>query len=118
MRNLNRNKRELWYALYQGTQPVVDDQGYETGEYALSYGDITRLDCNVSAASGAEAVQAFGNMTNYSRTITIADPDCPLDEDAIVWFGADTTKPHNYIVTRKADSKNGVMYALQEVSVS
>jgi hypothetical protein len=34
-----------------------------------------------------------------------------------VWFGVPTTGPHNYIVKRKADSKNGILYALQEVKV-
>ena len=65
-----------------------------------------------------EAVQAFGNFTAYSRTICVADPSCPIDEDSIVWFGTTPLDPHNYIVVRKADSKNGILYALQEVTVT
>jgi hypothetical protein len=48
----------------------------------------------------------------------VADPSCPIDEDSIVWFGAAPPDPHNYIVVRKADSKNGILYALQEVTVT
>jgi hypothetical protein len=40
-----------------------------------------------------------------------------MAEQTAVWFGVATTEPYNYIVTRKADSKNGILYALQEVKV-
>jgi hypothetical protein len=35
-----------------------------------------------------------------------------------VWFGVSPTEPHKYVVIRKADSKNGILYALQEVTVT
>ena len=41
-----------------------------------------------------------------------------IDENTIVWFGAAPPDPHNYIVVRKADSKNGILYALLEVTVA
>jgi hypothetical protein len=47
----------------------------------------------------------------------VSDNACPIEEQTIVWFGIDATEPYNYIVTRKADSKNGILYALQEVKV-
>ena len=117
MRCLNRNKRPIYYAIYAGDEPITDESGYETGESNPTYGEITELRCNVSSASGEEAVQAFGSFTNYTRTICVADNNCPIAEHTIVWFGVATTEPHNYIVTRKADSKNGILYALQEVKV-
>ena len=117
MRSLERNKRTLHYALYQNDEPIIDEQGYETGESKPTYGDIVELRCNISSASGEEAVQAFGSFTNYTRAVSVADNNCPLAENAIVWFGIPPTEPYNYIVTRKADSKNGIMYALQEVKV-
>lgn len=118
MRSLNRNKRQIYYALLTGEVANIDEYGNETGEITPVYGDAVALSCNVSAATGADAAQAFGNFTNYVRTMCVADPNCPIDENAIVWFGADPFGPHNYIVTRKADSKNGVLYALQEVTVT
>ncbi|WP_406044127.1 hypothetical protein [Succinimonas sp.] len=118
MRTLNRNKRTIHYALLIGEATDYDEYGNETGEPLPVYGDAVELKCNVSAASGADAVQAFGNFTNYIRTMCVSDPNCPIDEKTIVWFGVDPTDPHNYIVTRKADSKNGVLYALQEVTVT
>ena len=118
MRSLNRNKRKIYYALRTGDIINVDEYGNETGESTPTYGERTALMCNVSAATGQEAVQAFGSFTGYSRTMCVADNGCPIEEDSILWFGIDLDQPHNYIVVRKADSKNGVLYALQEVTVT
>ena len=118
MRSLNRNKRQIYYALRTGEVANIDEYGNETGELTPVYASAVELKCNVSAATGSDAVQAFGNFTNYSRTMCVSDCSCPIDENTIVWFGVDLTEPHNYIVTRKADSKNGILYALQEVTVT
>ena len=118
MRSLNRNKRLLYYARRSGEVTNIDEYGNETGEATVTYGATTPLYCNISAATGEDAVQAFGNFTGYSRTVYVADNDCPMDEESIVWFGVNPPKPHNYIVVRKADSKNGILYALQEVTVT
>lgn len=117
MRSLERNKRTIHYAIYLGDAPILDEQGFETGESRPTYGDINELRCNVSSASGEDAVEAFGNFTRYTRAVCVSDKNCPLDEDSVVWFGIPTSEPYNYIVTLKADSKNGIMYALQEVKV-
>lgn len=118
MRNLNRNKRLIYYALRTGEKADVDEYGNETGESTPTYGEKQALMCNVSAATGTEAVQAFGSFSGYSRTMVIADNSCPIEEDSIVWFGIEPTNRYNYIVVRKADSKNGILYALQEVTIS
>lgn len=119
MRSLNRNKRLIHYALLTGEVAIVDEYGNETGESVPVYGDAVPLACNISAAVGHDAVQAFGNFTGYSRTLSVADINCPMDEKSVVWFGVSPlTEPHNYIVARKADSKNGILYALQEVTVT
>lgn len=117
MRSLNRNKRGIYYALYETDEPILDEYGNETGESIPIYGDVKELRCNVSATTGEDSVEAFGNFANYTRVICVADNNCPLTEESIVWFGITTDKPHNYIVTRKADSKNGILYALKEVTV-
>lgn len=118
MRSLNRNKRQIYYALRSGEVANIDEYGNETGELTPAYEAATPLLCNVSAASGEDAVAAFGSFTGYSRTMFVADNNCPIDENAVVWFGAAPPDPHNYLVVRKADSKNGILYALQEVTVT
>jgi hypothetical protein len=118
MRSLNRNKRSIYYALLTGEETNIDEYGNETSESTPTYGDPVALECNVSAATGAEADQAFGSFTGYSRTMCVADSNCPIDENSVVWFGREPSEPYNYLVVRKADSKNGILYALQEVTVT
>ena len=118
MRSLNRNKRKIYYALRTGDKTNVDDYGNETGERTPTYGEQIALRVNISAATGEEAVQAFGSFTGYTRTMFVADNLCPIDEDSILWFGVEPDAPNNYLVVRKADSKNGILYALQEVTIT
>lgn len=118
MRSLRRNKRTLYYALHIKDKPIVDEYGNETSETEPVYTTPEELHGNVSAATGEDVAQAFGNFTNYSRALCVSDNACPLEVRSIVWFGVDVGRPHNYEVTRKADSKNGILYALQEVSVT
>ena len=118
MRGLNRNKRTLWYALRTGDNVNLDEYGNETGEATPQYGMPAMLECNISAATGQEAMEAFGSFSGYSRTMYVADNTCPIGEDSILWFGIEPTMSHNYIVVRKAESKNGILYAIQEVTVT
>ena len=118
MRSLNKNKRTLHYALRVGETKNYDEYGNETGEVTPEYGSPVELRCNVSAAIGEDAVQAFGNFTDYTRIVFVADNSCPMDEQSIVWFDSPIHKPNNHVVVRKADSKNGVLYALREVTIT
>lgn len=118
MRSLNRNKRPIYYALKVAETANKDEYGNETGEITPVYSDAVALEVNISAATGEDAVQAFGSFTGYSRTMCVAANACPIEEDSIVWFGIEPSAPHNYIVVRKADSKNGILYALREVTVA
>lgn len=118
MRSLNKNKRSIYYALCTGETANVDEYGNETGESTPTYGEKKALRVNISAASGEEAVQAFGSFSGYTRTVCVSDISCPIEEDSVIWFGIEPTEPYNYIVVRKADSKNGILYALQEVTVT
>lgn len=118
MRSLARNKRPLYFALRVSEVAETDEYGNETGEMSPVYGDAVALNANISAATGEEAVQAFGDFTGYSRIMCVSDNACPISEDSIIWFGVEPPAPHNYIVKRKADSKNGILFALQEVAVT
>lgn len=119
MRNLIRNKRELWYAIQVGSTPIVDEYGNDTLEVEVAFSSPLYLRANVSANAGQEAVEVFGSQTEYSRTVSIAGTECPLVEGCRVWFGIepnDHASNHNYTVARVADSKNGFLVALREVT--
>lgn len=119
MRSLQRNMRELWYANLESSTPVYDEWGNETGETDDAYtSPPVAFSANVSAATGQAAAEAFGAFTDYSRVISTCDMDCPLKVGTRVWFGAEPTKDHNYVVVRIADSLNALLIALKEVTVS
>jgi hypothetical protein len=119
MRNLERNKRELWYAIQVGSTPIVDEYGNDTLEVEVAFSSPLYLKANVSASVGQEAVEVFGAQTAYSRAVSITGTECPLVEGCRVWFGVepnDHASNYNYTVTRVADSKNGYLVALREVT--
>lgn len=116
MRSMQRSYRDLFYANLTGTESIKDEYGNDTLEVKNTYSSPTLLRANVSANAGQEAVSVFGALTGYSRTISYCGESCPLDEGSLVWFGADVTGPHNYVVVKVADSKNGYLIALREVS--
>ena len=116
MRSLERNKRGFWYAVMVSTESILDEYGNETLEVRTNYDSPTLLRANVSANTGQDAVDAFGSQTEYSRVVSLTGSSCPLTEGCKVWFGAEPSAPHNYTVVKVADSKNGFLIALREVS--
>ena len=116
MRSLQRNWRELFYAVPEGTEPIYDEYGNETLEVKQLYGNPTRLLVNVSPGVGQEAVETFGAQTEYSRSVVYIGDHCPLVTGSRVWFGVSTTGPHNYTVVKVADTKWHYQIALREVS--
>lgn len=116
MRSAHRNHRTLYYAVLIGTEPIKDEYGNDTLEVKNTYGAPIALNANVSANAGQEAANVFGTLSGYSRTVSYFGDSCPLDEGYAVWFGADKNGPHNYVVIKVADSKNGYLVALREVT--
>ena len=116
MRSLHRNCRDLYYATVVSEETIKDDYGNDTLELLRIYSDPTLLRVNVSANVGQDVVNVFGSITEYNRTVTYSGTTCPLKEGCRVWFGVDIEKPHNYTVVKVADSKNGYLIALREVS--
>ena len=111
MRSLQRNTRKIQYAIPLGAKPILDDYGNDTLEVETEYSDPREMYVNISANVGEDAVNTFGSFTEYNRTITLSGIECPLVEGTIVWFGNS-----RYTVVRVADSKNGFLIALREVT--
>ena len=114
MRDLKRNQRTIYYASITGTEPIYDEYGNDTLETRTIYGAPLILTANISANLGEEAVEQFGSQTEYSRTVSMTN--CPLKEGDKVWFNVDPMGENNYVVAKVADSKNGFLVALREVS--
>ena len=119
MRTLNRNKRTIWYALYNGVTEVVDEDGNYTGEQEVSYGEPIQARMNVSGGRGQAEIELFGVDNPFTRTAVTDDLTTPFNTETIFWFEADPlTDPHNYRCTGVARTINQVVLALAELDIN
>jgi len=119
VRSLLRNQQPVFFKLYEGEEEIIDEYGNATGSFYPVYSGLKSAMLCVSPNKGASEVQQFGSFEDYDRTMTTADANCPIDENAVLWVdGADTNGPWNYIVKLVARWKNSAQYAIKKVSVS
>ena len=118
MRTLQRNKRTIYYALYNGVKEVVDSDGNYTGEQEVSYGEVQTARMNVSGGRGQAEIELFGVDNPFTRTAVTDDLTTPFNTDTIFWFEADPlVNPHNYRCTGISRTINQVVIALAELDV-
>lgn len=117
MQTLGINTQKVAYATYEGMEDILSD-GFKTGEKRKLYSDPVSIWANVSPNAGTADYQPFGIGLDYDRVMVTADLTLPITETTILWIGADTDGPHNYIVRKVARSINSVTYAIKEVTVS
>ena len=114
MKCLQRNKTLLYYALYTGKTYVEDTNGNRTGEYTVSYTSPAPLMANISAARGTADLEEFGINLNYTKTIVMDNPDCPIDEHSVLWLGFKSEVPYydsaSYYWEGDIVQKSGVFY--------
>ncbi len=119
MKCMERNKRKVYYALYESEQPILDDEGYDTGEFTTGYSKPVELRINVSPASGESATRLFGDVLDYDRTLVTSDMSLPITETSILWIDeTDINKPHDYVVKRIARGLDSILIAVKKVEVS
>lgn len=119
MRTLQRNKRTIYYALYDGVTEVVDSDGNYTGEQEVSYGEVQTAKMNVSGGRGQAEIELFGVDNPFTRSAVTDDLTTPFNTDTIFWFEADPkTDPHNYRCTGISRTINQVVLALAELDIN
>ena len=84
MKLMKRNLTPVHYCLYSERVPLKDDDGYETGEYKVGYGEAVQLMCSVSPATGYAQAEMFGNLESYDKVLITDDMTCPIDENTIL----------------------------------
>lgn len=116
-----RNKRVVWYALYEGTEDVIVD-GKRTGQKYAKYGKPQKMRVNVSGTSGltnnnlSGRVEYFeyGQQNMYTLTINPLPRNCKIDEMSVFWINESpvlnedgtTDTPYDHIIFRIAPSLN------------
>lgn len=124
MKLLKRNLSTIHYCLYERSEPILDDDGNETGEDRITYSEPVEFECSVSAATGYSATEMFGNLENYDKTIITDDMECPIDEHSVLFvdkepeFDTDGRPLYDYIVRRVAKSINNISFAIRKVDVT
>lgn len=115
-----RNTQTLFYAQYSDKIPILDSDGYETGEYTVGYDNPVLLDANVVDKTSQIAREYFGNDIEYKYVI-LTDRDCPIKEDTILWI--DTENPlenegveYNCLVSAIKKSLNYKVIAVKGVT--
>ena len=115
-----RNTKTIYFALWKENVPVLDDDGYETGDYTVGYDKPVTLDANVVSKSSTVAREYFGENLEYHKVI-LTEADCPIVESTAIWI--DTADPtvensniaHNYQVVGINDSLNYKAIAVKKV---
>lgn len=123
MRNgAERNKRTVWYALYEGTTEIVDPDGNKTGERLPVYGKVRAMRVNISGTSGLTnnnlsgkvEYQPYGQQNMYVMTLNPLPSDCQIDEMSVFWVDTKpvlkedgtTDTPYDHVIYRIAGSLN------------
>ena len=118
MRLVKRNLKQISYKLYTGQQPIYDDEGYETGEMTVGYGEPVSMMANVSPASGYVQNTMFGNLVGYDKIVITDNMNCPIDENTVLYIDVATTDEPDYVVKKVAKTLNHIAYAVSEVKKS
>ena len=124
MRNLRKNQRDMWYALYDKKIPILDENGDETGDYKMGYGPPVFFQASLSAGKGSVRANVFGVDVDYTRTISTTDMDLPITETSLIWYKtkpvlledgtADPNSADYEVAAPPADSLNVLVIALRE----
>lgn len=121
MRLLRRNLRPYYYALYKAHEPAIDEHGHRTGESKVTYLTPVKARASISATSGRAEAKLFGDFLNYDRVMITDDMSCPVDEQSVLCidkpptYDSDGNLVYDYIVRRRAEYLNVVVYALSRV---
>lgn len=138
MHILERNKKDLWFSNPVGWTYATDSNGFKTGEKTIVYAKPTKVRMSMAISSGANNlgsqgmadIEPFGLKTGYTHRAVTEDMSCAMGEESHVWYGIAPTQtvtqngkdvevpvPHNFVVVRRADSINHIIYYLKEVDV-
>ena len=79
------NTKKIWYAFYEDTSPILDENGDYTGETKSGYSEPHFTRANLSAARGTVESDIFGTNVKYSKTMSTAKMNLGIDEQTLIW---------------------------------
>lgn len=125
MKCLWRNKRKMYYRLWEGMQETIDEDGNILETNVPIYGEPKLLKANISVEEGrafreSTSVEMFGIDVFYDKVVVIDRTDLPITETTVFYVDKSPyeTDAFDYRVTRVATSLNSTLIALKRVDVS
>lgn len=92
MRNLKKNQKKLWYALYQGMVPVLDENGDEDGSPVEKYSEPIEFEASLSAGASQAQQEIFGVNVDFTRSLSTTDLELPITETSLIWHETEPIK--------------------------
>ena len=92
MRKVKKNTRKIYYALYSGKIPILDEEGNPTFEYKQGYLEPVEIHEYVSAGKSDSSESPFGSDVQYDRVITLYDMNTKIDEHTRFWIDKEPEK--------------------------
>lgn len=121
MRNLNRNKQQMFYSLQNGRKPIyeTDEEGNiiyfedsegnrypsETGEYEIKYEMPVEFWANISSTLASAAFKPFGIDNSSNKAVISCEKGLlPIKEGSLIWRKSEIEyKPDGSVDSASAD---------------
>lgn len=122
LHDLKANQQAFYYCTYEGSKPVLDEDGYETGETEDSYANPIKAWARISPNAGSSEESPFGTDISYDRSIATVQ-NLPIDEHSRLYIdvvpvinedGTTDTKP-DYKVVRYAPDLHEHLWAVSRL---
>lgn len=86
MRNLKKNQRKMYYALFDKMIQQVDENGDETGDPVAHYSAPVMFEASLSSGKGSAQKEVFGADVDFTRSISTTNLGLPITETSLVWY--------------------------------
>lgn len=110
MKILEINKREFYYALFEGKVAILDEYGNPTLEKKLSYASPVLMRANVSASRGEADTELFGNAVLYDKVIVTDDMNCPINENTVLCVDREPTYEWEVAIPQEGDNPKALYW--------
>lgn len=130
MRQLERERRGVWFAKFASKEKVFDEDGNFTGEWRIVYGKPELIRPTVSPNAGNTWADGFGMGVSMDRSMIIDRIGLGIDETCICWVDVRPrldsdgnlvldddglpVVPNDYTVSTVAESYNFTNVALKK----
>ena len=85
MRNLKKNSRTMYYALYDSEIPIYDEDGNPELETMVGYKNPVQFKASLSTGQSDAEESPFGKNVTYDRVISTCDTSLQIDENSLIW---------------------------------